>query len=114
LEGLINYWGLYFVAARDGNNVGVDDLENALKDIGCHKDWTDDLKDPHSKREKNQTIIFPIEQLRRFWPHAWWSSDRFCSSPKPAIAAYFQSTGAYGCCFSYSILCLDLGPLIHL
>ncbi len=44
LEGLIKHWGLYFVAARDENEVGVDDLENALTDIGYYEDWTDDLR----------------------------------------------------------------------
>ena len=53
LEGLTNNWGLYFVAARDENNVGINDLEHALKDIGCDMDWTDDLR-PFKEQERTK------------------------------------------------------------
>ena len=60
LEGLIKYWGLYFVVARDENNVGVDDLENALKDIRSYEDWTDDLRffEGPAQQEREQSNIF--------------------------------------------------------
>ena len=61
LEGLIKYWGLYFVVARDENNVGVDDLENVLNDIDLYKDWTDDLRifngPAQQEREKSNIQI---------------------------------------------------------
>lgn len=64
LEGLIKYWGLYFVTARDENNVGVDDLENALNDIGFYEDWTDDLRSfegpAQKEREKSNIHISNI------------------------------------------------------
>ena len=37
LEGLTKSWGLYFVAARDNNGVGVNDLEAALGDVGVDR-----------------------------------------------------------------------------
>ena len=44
MEGLTKCWGLYFVAARDNNGVGVDDLEEALDDIRQYEDWTVDIR----------------------------------------------------------------------
>jgi hypothetical protein len=44
LEGFTKSWGLYFVAARDYNGVGVNDLEAAMDDIGRHQDWTKDIR----------------------------------------------------------------------
>jgi hypothetical protein len=44
LEGLTKSWGLYFVATRDNNSVGVNDLEAAMDDIGQYEDWTEDIR----------------------------------------------------------------------
>jgi hypothetical protein len=44
LEELMTSWGLYFVAARDDNGVGVNDLEAAMDDIARYEDWTEDIR----------------------------------------------------------------------
>jgi len=44
LEGLTKSLGLYFVAARDNNGVGVNDLEAALDDVGQYEDWAVDIR----------------------------------------------------------------------
>ena len=52
LEGLTKSWGLYFVAARDNNFVGVNYLEAALDDIGQYEDWTVDIR-PYGGQDRN-------------------------------------------------------------
>ena len=44
LEGLTKYWGFYFVAVPDDNNVGIRDLQNVLNDVAEYDEWVSDLR----------------------------------------------------------------------
>jgi hypothetical protein len=60
LEGLTKFWGLYFVAARDNNGVGVNDLEAALGDVGQYEDWTVDVRlyEGQDRTDRNKYNIY--------------------------------------------------------
>jgi hypothetical protein len=64
LEGFTKSWGLYFVAARDYNGVGVNDLEAALDDIGGYEDWTVDIR-PYGGQDRNNRNKFNIHISNR-------------------------------------------------
>ena len=60
LEGLTKSWGLYFVAARDNNGVGVNDLEAAMGNIGRYQDWTEDISSyvGPARDDRNKSNIY--------------------------------------------------------
>ena len=68
LEGLTKYWGFYFVAAPDGNGVGVRDLQDALDDMAEDWEWRSDLErvdeGARANQEKDNSLI-ASETLRK-------------------------------------------------
>lgn len=55
LEGLTKYWGFYFVASPDANDVGIRDLQNILDNVVNEEGWMSDLHHLHSKDRRRQS-----------------------------------------------------------
>ncbi|KAF8512374.1 hypothetical protein BU17DRAFT_69263 [Hysterangium stoloniferum] len=64
LEGLTKYWGFFFVSVQDSNGVGVKDLQEALDDIRCYKDWENDLR-PFEEQIRDQISNSNIKISKR-------------------------------------------------
>ena len=54
LEGLTKYWGFYFVASPDANDVGIRDLQIILDNVVNEEGWMSDLHHLHSKDRRRQ------------------------------------------------------------
>ena len=66
MEALTIFWGFYFVATPDANDVGIRDLQDALGLVARHREWVPDLKQVPASNRATQNEVNNLIASRAF------------------------------------------------